>query len=338
MATFNGGAFLPEQLASIDRQQRLPDEIVISDDCSDDDTLRIATGQPGSTAVPRRVLNNATRSGVIENFSKAFRACNGDIYCYCDQDDVWHPRRLAILIDALEAPGVTLAFHPSRLMSADLGTCSGLSPTGIKPGIYHAPLPGGRLWGYGHQMVFRSAVWKLADRILSSSTSPKPRFVGNFDILLIGAAGLLGDVVYVPDALVDFRRHAQSTSPAGKALARQETLQDRLARQHAQIALQLDSLSSWRDFLERANCVDLLAGLVPDPVARAEHYQAKARAHEASLRQRLRIYDQQGMMGRIHAMIRAATSGAYGNVYQGKLPPRLVAGDLAAALLAQPAN
>ena len=39
MATYNGSAYVAEQLDSFARQTRLPDELVICDDCSTDDTV-----------------------------------------------------------------------------------------------------------------------------------------------------------------------------------------------------------------------------------------------------------------------------------------------------------
>ena len=41
MTTFNGDSFLEEQLGSISKQTQLPDELVISDDCSTDNTIKI---------------------------------------------------------------------------------------------------------------------------------------------------------------------------------------------------------------------------------------------------------------------------------------------------------
>jgi len=334
MATFNGAAYLGEQLASIDAQQVTPMEIVISDDCSTDETMRLLEEGAAGASIPRQILRGTQRVGVIENFTKAFRACSGDTYCYCDQDDVWDRRRLAILTRALETPGVVLAFHPSRLMSADLATCNGISPAGIRAGTYQQPLPGGRLWGYGHQMVFKSSVWTLLDRILNTGQSPKPDFAANLDIMLIAAAGILGDIAYIPEPLVDFRRHDRSTSPAGKEVPRSETLADRIERQRVQVGAQLDSLSSWATYLALGESQHLLDGLVPGPTAHFARYLRKVRAHEDILRRRLRIYERRGAAGRFVALMSAAARGAYGNVYHGKLPAKLVVGDIAAALLA----
>ncbi len=41
MCTYNGARYLQEQLASIAAQTRLPDELVVCDDCSSDGTRAI---------------------------------------------------------------------------------------------------------------------------------------------------------------------------------------------------------------------------------------------------------------------------------------------------------
>src|ERR1017187_5313662 len=42
MCTYNGARFLNDQLESIASQSRLPDELILCDDCSSDDTVAIA--------------------------------------------------------------------------------------------------------------------------------------------------------------------------------------------------------------------------------------------------------------------------------------------------------
>ena len=41
LCTYNGERFLQEQLDSIAMQTRLPDEVVVGDDCSSDTTIEI---------------------------------------------------------------------------------------------------------------------------------------------------------------------------------------------------------------------------------------------------------------------------------------------------------
>ena len=95
LATYNGERYLGEQLESILRQTRLPDELVIFDDASTDSTPAIVQEFAKAAPFPVRFQINAERLGSTRNFEAAIRACSGDIIFLCDQDDVWYPDKIA---------------------------------------------------------------------------------------------------------------------------------------------------------------------------------------------------------------------------------------------------
>lgn len=87
IATYNGEKYLSELLDSILAQTVLPDEIIVSDDCSKDNTIRILKDY--SKKLPIRVFSNEINLGVNKNFENAVKKCSGDYILICDQDDVW---------------------------------------------------------------------------------------------------------------------------------------------------------------------------------------------------------------------------------------------------------
>lgn len=94
MCTYNGGKYLQEQLDSIASQTRLPDELVICDDCSNDNTVDIINGFSQEVSFPMRVYINEYNLGITKNFEKAISLCQGNVIALSDQDDVWHPDKL----------------------------------------------------------------------------------------------------------------------------------------------------------------------------------------------------------------------------------------------------
>ena len=94
MATYNGARFLPEQLASFVAQERLPDELVVCDDCSTDATIDILNDFAASAPFTVRVERNDKNIGYVRNFEKALSLCTGDIVFMSDHDDVWLPSKL----------------------------------------------------------------------------------------------------------------------------------------------------------------------------------------------------------------------------------------------------
>lgn len=73
--------FLKEQLDSIFHQTRLPDELVIFDDASPDDTYQMVQEliKNAPEQIEIRVQKNAENVGFVKNFEQAFCACTGDI-------------------------------------------------------------------------------------------------------------------------------------------------------------------------------------------------------------------------------------------------------------------
>jgi glycosyltransferase involved in cell wall biosynthesis len=115
MATCNGAKHLREQLRSIAGQTHPPDELVVSDDASEDQTLAVVREFAGSVPFPVVVIENAKRLGVTGNFTHAIKRCTGEWIAPADQDDVWLPEKLASLLVACDDPGVGLVFSDVAL-------------------------------------------------------------------------------------------------------------------------------------------------------------------------------------------------------------------------------
>lgn len=121
LCTYNGAPYLPEQLASIANQTRLPDEMVVCDDCSSDDTVPILEGFAAKVPFPVRLHVNAVNLGCTKNFEQAIGLCQCEFIALSDQDDVWEPTKLARSAEVLERDsGVGLVFTDARLVGAAL--------------------------------------------------------------------------------------------------------------------------------------------------------------------------------------------------------------------------
>lgn len=123
LGTHNGARYLREQLESILGQTHPVDEIVLSDDASGDGTVELAEQlidehQATDAATPSLVvLRNPVALGVTANFEQALTAASGDLIALSDQDDVWHPDRIARALAAFaRRPGAELAAADARLV------------------------------------------------------------------------------------------------------------------------------------------------------------------------------------------------------------------------------
>ena len=114
MAAYNGSAWLPETLASLDAQTFVDFEVIVVDDGSTDDTLAFLEAWPD----PRvRVVAAETNRGPVEARNRAFALARGRYIAALDQDDICLPERFARQIAYLEAhPEVVLVGTAARTL------------------------------------------------------------------------------------------------------------------------------------------------------------------------------------------------------------------------------
>ena len=112
LCTYNGASFLSHQLDSLASQTLLPDEIIICDDASSDNSLQIANSFASKVSIPVRIHQNKKNLGYVKNFENAISRCTQDLIFLCDQDDLWHPEKIAQVVATFNAePDVGLVLH-----------------------------------------------------------------------------------------------------------------------------------------------------------------------------------------------------------------------------------
>jgi glycosyltransferase involved in cell wall biosynthesis len=112
MCTFNGEAFLIQQLNSLAAQTHQPDEIIICDDASNDKSVAIAQAFAKDSGLNVRIHRNDKNLGYVKNFEQAIGLCTQDLIFLCDQDDLWYPEKIKQMVDVFDAePEVGLVLH-----------------------------------------------------------------------------------------------------------------------------------------------------------------------------------------------------------------------------------
>lgn len=96
MSTFNGARFLGEQIDSILSQDHADFHLLVRDDGSNDDTLRILKDH--STRDKRIVLieDDLGNLNVAASFFELTERSESEFLMLADQDDVWLPNKIAI--------------------------------------------------------------------------------------------------------------------------------------------------------------------------------------------------------------------------------------------------
>ena len=102
--------WLQEQLESLNAQTYPNLRLYIRDDCSPTvpfEEIR-ALAETCITKFPFTIARNAENLGSNKTFERLTEEAEGDLFAYCDQDDVWLPEKLEILQEEMERTGALL--------------------------------------------------------------------------------------------------------------------------------------------------------------------------------------------------------------------------------------
>lgn len=205
LCVHNCERFLAEQLDSVLAQRDVDLEIVAVDDASTDASARVLHEYATRDARVRCFVNEHNL-GATCSFERAMSLTRGALIAPCDQDDVWETDKLAKLLDALG--DADLAYCDSAYID-DAGALTGTRVSddiamhaGCDPRIFLLENSVS-----GHAALLRREVFECA----------RPFPAGTFhDWWLALCAASRGGVVYLPEPLVRFRRHAATASTLGR--------------------------------------------------------------------------------------------------------------------------
>ncbi len=99
LCTFNGEKYLRKQLDSILEQTVAVDEIVVCDDLSTDATLSILNQYKETFPNIFKIHANEKNLRSVKNFEKAISLCENEIVFLCDQDDMWVPEKVEVILN-----------------------------------------------------------------------------------------------------------------------------------------------------------------------------------------------------------------------------------------------
>ena len=104
---YNAAKTVPATLDALLEQSRPPDEIVVVDDGSKDQTREVLDAYRD-----RVKLVFQPNGGVSAARNRAVAETTGDWVAFCDADDLWHREKLQVMTAVLRSwPDVDLAFH-----------------------------------------------------------------------------------------------------------------------------------------------------------------------------------------------------------------------------------
>ena len=119
MTTYNGEKYLKEQIESILNQTYKNINLIISDDCSTDNTRDILKEYQDLENI--KIYYQDKNLGYVANFEFLLKHVESDIYMLSDQDDVWMPNKIEETFKKLEEDNADLVFTDLEVVNSLIG-------------------------------------------------------------------------------------------------------------------------------------------------------------------------------------------------------------------------
>ena len=284
ITSYNQRDYLIEAIDSVLAQSAPPDEVIIVDDASTDDSPQVIAGYAARYPERVRPILLTENSGPNAARNHVLAAATSDLLAFLDGDDRWRPEKLARALARLGAADQPDAVFDNFTFTDGDGHPLFLWADGQRP-------PEGRLQrqvltlDLPRTTLFRSelvptALWRAA-----GGYDPSFAIYGDWDAR-IRQAGVVGRYAYVDAPLSEYRRHGAGLSSRGVEahLAAVDHVEhkyadliDRLERAEGGVR---DGLQRWRAKLLRRAALDVALGRPPGFRAAAlAYYRRSLRYH-----------------------------------------------------------
>jgi glycosyltransferase involved in cell wall biosynthesis len=197
LGTYNGAAYLEEQLRSVLAQTWTNLEIIAIDDGSTDRTVEILREYAARDSRIKIIINEQNL-GFVRNFEKGCSLSKGKWISLCDQDDYWAPEKVEKM--ALAIGDYPMIYCDSELCGPDLQPMG----TRISDLVHYQSFDDCRQLCVFSRMYGHAT---LITRSLFDKASPFRKEIPH-DGWLAYHATLYGGVRYLPEVLVKYRQHA----------------------------------------------------------------------------------------------------------------------------------
>ena len=211
MATYNGARFIEAQIRSIQEQSYAHWVLYIRDDGSRDETVQKILHLAAHDQRIQLVQDGLGNQGAVGNFSMLLEFAaqrEADYVFLADQDDVWHPEKIAIMLATMQDLEQSYLATTPLLVHCDLAIVDkSLQPVASSFAIYSGLYPATAHFGVLLSQNQITGCASLINRALLKLACPLPKSLPMHDWWLALLAAAAGKIAYIPQPLVQYRQH-----------------------------------------------------------------------------------------------------------------------------------
>ena len=222
--------YLEKQLKSLDSQTYSNMEILIFDDCANK-RCDVSIFEANLKRKPYRILPYKKENlGYTKAFEYLVQESDGDYVAFCDQDDIWDEDKIEKCVACMKREGTILVTTDRRLIDADdkviLDSVRRASKKNYETWKSYDDIGKSNFFithTVGMSMVMNGAFVR--------STVPFSDYTGH-DKWVTACACAVGQVSYLDETLVSYRRHGKNVSGVLRGVSNKKEYKDERVLPH----------------------------------------------------------------------------------------------------------
>lgn len=212
LSTCNGEKYLPELFESLEKQTIQDFCVLIRDDSSTDRTWNILSDCKNKYRLNIKLYKDRSKRGVIQSFNYLLQRSDADYVMFCDQDDVWYPRKIektlqaAIQFEEINGNTIPVLVHTDlEVVDENLQT--------VSDSMWEYQKLGGRHKTRLKDLIVQNCITGctiLANRSLVALIGKLPDGILMHDWYLGIVAAAFGKIIPISEPLIKYRQHANN--------------------------------------------------------------------------------------------------------------------------------
>lgn len=201
--------YFVELLRSLESQNYPQLELVVMDDSASEEAFERIRDclEEHIQKIPFRLFRNERNLGSTKTFEMAVHRTRGEYVAFCDQDDIWYPKKLESLLLEICRKEAVLVYSDMEIING-AGAITHDSVNSKNSRIL--PVQGENLFSFFLQRNAVTGCSMMVTRELALQAMPYPHEWYHHDHWLALWASAEGEIAYVPKAHLAYRIHGNN--------------------------------------------------------------------------------------------------------------------------------
>jgi len=226
MPAYNQQDLIAESIESVLAQHYDDWELIIGDDCSEDNTYEIIKSYQAKYPDKIVAFRNSTNLGLAGNFNAVLRQCRGKYVAFMGGDDVLLPYKLALQVELMkENEACVLCYHDVEYFDTETGLAiryQNAGNHGVSAIVGTSKVVAKAIVERGNSFIAAMSVLARRDAIPQQGFDARVPITSDWLMWIEICADNEGTILFVPGVHAKYRKHSHNVTKTMRSMMRED--------------------------------------------------------------------------------------------------------------------